>query len=81
MILYIKTDDIYKDIEEFVKIRSYTSTYELNRPLPKGKNANIIGLMKDELVRQKNMKNNRKYMVKFVRLKAKTYSYLIDDCI
>ena len=37
--------------------------------------------MKDELVRQKKMKINGKYMVKFVGLKTKTYSYLIDHSI
>ena len=46
---YIKTDDIYKDIAEGVETRFDTSNYELNRPLPKGKNKKIIGVMKDEL--------------------------------
>ena len=36
-IVYIKTDDIYKDIAEDVKARFDTSDYELGRPLPKGK--------------------------------------------
>ena len=36
--VYIKTDDIYKDIAEDVKTRFDTSNYELNRSLPKGKN-------------------------------------------
>ena len=36
-IVYIKTDDIYKDIAEDVEIRSDTSNYELDRPLPKEK--------------------------------------------
>ena len=39
-ILYIKTDDIYKVIAEDVETRFDTSNYELNRPLPKGKNEN-----------------------------------------
>ena len=34
-ILYIKTDDIYKDIAEDAETRFDTSNYELNRPLPK----------------------------------------------
>ena len=46
-ILYITTDDIYKDIAEDVETRFDTSNYELDRPLPKGKNKKIIGLMKD----------------------------------
>ena len=37
-ILYIKTDNIYKDIAEDFANRSDTSKYELDRPLPKGKN-------------------------------------------
>ena len=41
-IVYIKTDDIYKDIAEDVETRFDTSNYELEcnsieRPLPKGK--------------------------------------------
>ena len=35
-IVYIKTDDIYKDIAEDVETRFDTSNYELDRPLPKG---------------------------------------------
>ena len=70
-IVYIKRDDIYKDIAEDVKIRFDSSNYELDRLLPKGKNKKVIGLMKDEL--------GGKFMKKFVGLRAKTYSYLIDD--
>ena len=32
-----------------VKKRFDTSNYEVNRPLPTGKNKKVIGLMKDEL--------------------------------
>ena len=69
-IAYIQTDHIYKDIAEDVETRVDTSNYELERPLPKGKNKKVIGLMKDEL--------GRKIMTKFVGLIAKTYSYLTD---
>ena len=41
----MSTDDIYKDIEEDVETRFDTSNYELDRPLPKGKNKKLIGLM------------------------------------
>ena len=68
---YIKADHIYKDIAEDVKTRFYTSNYELSRPLPKGKNKKVIGLMKDEL--------SRKITIEFIGLRAKTYRYLIDD--
>ena len=36
-IVYIKTDDNYKDIAEDVETRFDTLNYELNRPLPKEK--------------------------------------------
>ena len=70
-IVYIKTDDIYKDITEDVQTRFDTSNYELDSVLPKGKRKNVIGLMKDEL--------GGKNMTKFVGLQARTYSYLIDE--
>ena len=41
----MSTDDIYKDIEEDVETRFDTWNYELDRPLPKGKNKKLIGLM------------------------------------
>ena len=41
-IVYIKTDNMYKDIAEDVEDRSDTSNYQLDRPLPKGKNKNVI---------------------------------------
>ena len=37
-IVYIKTEDVYKDIAEDVETRFYTSNYELDRPLPKRRN-------------------------------------------
>ena len=70
-IVSIKTDDIYKDLAEDSGKRFDTSNYELEKPLPKGKNKNVIGLMKDEL--------RREMMTKFVGLRAKGYSQLIDD--
>ena len=48
-IINIKTEDIYKDIADDVEKRFDTSNYEVNRPLPTGKNKKVIGLMKDEL--------------------------------
>ena len=45
LIMNIKTKDFYKNIEE----RFDTSNYDVDRPLPKGKNKKVIGLMKDEL--------------------------------
>ena len=48
-IVNMKTDDIYKDIAEDVETRFDTSNYELERPLPKGKNKKVIGSTKDQL--------------------------------
>ena len=64
-------DDISKDIAEDVETRFDTSNYELDRPLPKGKNKKVIGLLEDE--------SGIKIMRKFVELRATTYSYLIND--
>ena len=73
--LYIKTDDNYKDIAENVETGFDISNYKLecnpiDKPLPKGKNKNVIGLIKDQLGGN---------FIKFVRLRAKFYSYLIND--
>ena len=56
----INTDHIYKDIAEDVETRFDTTNYELDRPLPKGKNKTIIGLRKDEL--------GEKIMTKFLEI-------------
>ena len=70
-IMNIKTNDFYKDISNDVENRFDTSNYEVNRPLPTGKNKKIIGLMKDEL--------GGKIIMEFVTLRPKTYSFLTDD--
>ena len=71
-IVDIKTDNIYQDIgKDDVKTRFDTSNYELERPLHKGEKKRVIGLMKDEL--------GGEIMTKFVGLRAKTYSYLLDN--
>ena len=70
-IMHIKTEDFYKYIANDVEKRFDTSNYEVNRPLPTGKNKKVIGLMKDEL--------GGKIMTEFVALRPKTYSYLTDD--
>ena len=45
----IKREDIYLGITKDDEARFDTSNYELERPLSKGKNKKVIGLMKDEL--------------------------------
>ena len=51
-IVYVKTDDIHKDIVEDVEKRFDTSNCEIDIPLPKRKNKKVLGLMKDKLGRQ-----------------------------
>ena len=48
-IVHVKADDIYKGIAEDVETRFDTSNYELERLLPKGKDKNVVGVMKDGL--------------------------------
>ena len=59
---------IYKDIQEDVETRFVISNYEPERPLPKGQNKKVIVFMKGKLGG-----------LEFFGLRAKTYSYLIDD--
>ena len=49
LVMNIKTNDFYKDITQDVNKRFDTSNYSFDRPLPKGRNKKVIGLMKDEL--------------------------------
>ena len=70
-LMYIQTKDVYKEIETDIEERFNTSNYEINRSLSKGKNKEVIVLMKDEL--------EGKIMAEFVGHRPKTYSYLIDD--
>ena len=58
----------YKDIANDVEKRFDTSNYEVDRPIPTGKNKKVIALMKEEL--------GGKIITEFVTLRPKTYSYL-----
>ena len=71
-IMHIKTDDFYKDISADVDKWFDTSNFNKNdnRPLEIRKNKKVLGKFKDEL--------GGKIMTKFVALRAKTYSFLID---
>ena len=71
-IMSIKTNDFYKDIASYVEKRFDTSNYEVNRPLPTGKNKKVIRLMKGEL--------GGTIITEFATLSPKTYSYLINNC-
>ena len=66
-IIHIKTEDFYEDIAK----RFDTSNYDVDRPLPKGMNKNMIGLMKDKL--------DGKIIIKLIALIPKNYSYLTDN--
>ena len=70
-IINIKTEDFSEDIANDVEKRFDTSNYDVNRPLPKGRNKKVVGLMKDEL--------EGKIMTEFAALRPKSYSYLMDD--
>ena len=72
-IIRIKTEDFYKDIAENNKKSFDTSNYSENvkRPLPRGTNNNLIGLMENEL--------GKNIMIEFVALRPEAYSYLTDD--
>ena len=48
LIVHVRTDDIYKNCAEDVEKRFETSNFEIAKPLPKGKNKKVIGLMKDD---------------------------------
>ena len=67
-VIYIETEDFYKDIADDVKKWFNTSNYNENdkRPLLIGNNKKIPGIFKDEL--------NGKIMKEFVAPRAKTYA-------
>ena len=73
LIMNIKTKDFYKDIAQDVEERFDTSNYDVDRPLAKGKNKEVIGLMKDEL--------GGGIITEFVALRPKTNSYMADEFI
>ena len=71
-VIYIKTEEFYKDIANNVERWFDTSSCNEKdeRPLLIGKNKKVIGLFKDEL--------GRKIMTEFVALRAKAYAYLMN---
>ena len=73
LIIHIITEDFFSDISDDVERWVDTSNYDEKDkcPLPIGKNKEVIGLFKDEL--------RVKIMKEFCALKAKTYTYLMDD--
>ena len=69
----IETKDFFKDISEDIKDRFDTSDYPENHPsgIPTGINKKVLGMFKDEAA-GKNIKE-------FVGLRAKLYSYKMDE--
>ena len=72
-VINIFTEDFFEDINNDVERWFDTSNYDKNdkRPLQIGMNKKVIGLFKDEL--------GGKIMKEFCALRAKTYTYLMDD--
>ena len=73
LVIHIFTEDFFEDIANDVERWFDTSNYDKNdkRPLQIGMNKKVIGLFKDEL--------GGKIMKEFCALRAKTYTYLMDD--
>ena len=73
LVIYVKTDDFYKDISNDINKWFDTSNYskDINRPLEKGKNKKVIDKFKDEL--------GGKVISEFCAVRAKTYAYRLDD--
>ena len=69
----IQTEDFYKDISGDVKDRFDTSDYPENHPsgIPTGINKKVLGMFKDEAA--------GKTIKEFVGLRAKLYSYKMDE--
>ena len=72
-IIYVETEDFYKDISNHVNKWFDTSNFskDINRPLEKGKIEKIIGKFKDEL--------GGLIMSEFCARRPKTYAFLIDE--
>ena len=72
-VIHIFTEDFFEDIANGFERWFDTSYYDQNdkRPLSIGTNQKVIGLFKDEL--------GGKIMKEFCALRAKTYTYLMDD--
>ena len=72
-IVYVETDDFYKDISNDINKWFDTSNYgkDIDRPLKKGINKKVFGKFKDEL--------GGLVMSEFCAHRAKTYVFLIDE--
>ena len=73
LVIYVETEDFYKDIAGDVEKWFHTSNYDEKdkRPLPIGINKKVIGMFKDEL--------GGKITIELCAFRAKTYAFLLDD--
>ena len=72
LILHIKTENFYEDINNDVEECFDTSNDEIDKPLLiTNKNKKVLGKFKDVL--------RERTITKFVGLRSKTYAYLTDD--
>jgi len=71
LMYHVQTNDFYEDILPDIEAKFDTSNYPENHKLPAGKNKKVIGMFKDEA--------GGKQITKFVELRAKLYSYKIDE--
>ena len=70
-IIHIKTEDVSEDFADDLEKRFDTSDYEVDRPLSKGMNKKVIGLMKGEL--------EGKIITGCFARRPKAYSHLMDN--
>ena len=73
LVIYVETEDSYKDIAGDAEKWFDTSDYDKNneRPLTIRKNKKVTGRFKDEL--------GGKIMTEFIALRAKAYAYITED--
>ena len=73
-VIYIETEDLYKDNANDVERWFDTSNYDENKtgkiPLSIGKNKEVIGLFKNEL--------GGEIVTEFAGIRPKTYAYLLN---
>ena len=73
LVYLIETEDFYRDISSDVKVKFDTSNYPKNHPsgILTGVNKKVIGMFKDEAA--------GKQIAEFVGLRAKLYSYRVQE--